>query len=214
MSHFIEHIEKSLSSTDKYESKITDGIKVIDGMSGKKTRHFYNNICSMEDSRYLEIGTWKGSSVCSAMCNNKMTCVAIDDWSEFDGPKDVFLENFEEFKGDNDATFIEENCWNVDVSKLGKFNIYMYDGNHSESSHFQALDHYLPCLDDTFIYLVDDWNAPDVREGTINSIKHNKLDIMYQKEIRTTDNDTHAYPYGIHSDWHNGISIFVLKKQT
>ena len=62
-------------------------------MSGKKTRHFYNNICSMKNSRYLEIGTWKGSTLCSAMCNNKMKCVAIDNWSQFNGPKNEFLKN-------------------------------------------------------------------------------------------------------------------------
>ena len=26
----------------------------------------------MKEARYLEIGTWKGSSICSAMCNNKI----------------------------------------------------------------------------------------------------------------------------------------------
>ena len=29
----------------------------MEGMSGKKPRHFYNNVCSMNDARYLEIGT-------------------------------------------------------------------------------------------------------------------------------------------------------------
>ena len=174
-------------------------------MSGKKTRHFYNNICSMKEARYLEIGTWKGSSICSAMCNNKITCVAIDNWSGFGGPKKIFLKNFNKFKGKNNATFIEKNCWDIDVSKLGKFNIYMYDGNHSETSHFQALNHYLPCLDDEFIYLVDDWNTPRVRTGTISSIKDNKIEILYQKEIFTPSNNNK-------NDWHNGICIFVLKK--
>ena len=205
MSTLIDHIEKCLKLTDKYKSNITPEILDMDGMSGKKTRHFYNNICSMKEARYLEIGTWRGSSICSAMCNNKITCVAIDDWSEFDGPKDIFLENFNKFKGENDATFIEKNCWDIDVSKLGKFNIYMYDGNHTPTSHFQALNHYLPCLDDEFIYLVDDWNHPPVRTGTLSSIKDNKLEILYQKEIFTPSNN-------YKNDWHNGICIYVLKK--
>ena len=29
----------------------------MDGMTGKKTRHFYNNLLNTEDARYLEIGT-------------------------------------------------------------------------------------------------------------------------------------------------------------
>jgi hypothetical protein len=201
----IKHIENSLEKTNNYNSKITKEILNIHGMSGKKTRHFYNNICSMDDSRYLEIGTWKGSSLCSAMCNNKITCTAIDNWSEFGGPKKEFLKNFNKFKGENNATFIEKNCWSVDVTKLGKFNIYMYDGNHKRISHFKALNRYLPCLDNEFIYLVDDWNCKRVRDGTLKSIKKNNLEILYQKEIYTPSNNCA-------NDWHNGISIFVLKK--
>jgi hypothetical protein len=207
----IKHVEKSLILTDTFTSKIDEEILSMDGMTGKKTRHFYNNICSMEDARYLEIGTWKGSSICSAMSNNNMTCVAIDNWSQFNGPKNEFLENFNKYKGENNATFIEKNCWDVDVTSLGKFNIYMYDGNHDKKSHYQALNHYLSCLDDEFIYIIDDWNWEGVRKGTTKSINDNNCEILYQKVIRTTDNNTHANPKQL-VDWHNGISIFVLKK--
>ena len=212
------HIEKCLMLSDNYQSKIVEEITNMEGMTGKKTRHFYNNMCSMEDARYLEIGTWKGSSICSAMCNNTMTCVAIDNWSEFGGPKAEFMNNFNKFKGNNNARFIEQNCWTVDVSKLGKFNIYMYDGNHSENSHFQALNYYLPCFDDEFIYIIDDWNWPDVRNGTIKSIKENNCEIIYQKEIFTDQNGPIEWGpgegtrFGRDGDWHNGIAIFILKK--
>jgi len=209
----INHIENCLAKTDNYNSKITDEIINIDGMTGKKTRHFYNNLCSMDNARYLEIGTWKGSSMCAAMCNNSMVCVGIDDWSEFGGPKDEFIENFNKFKGNNKATFIEKNCWDIDVSSIGNFNIYMYDGAHDKTSTYKALNHYLGCLDDEFIYLVDDWNDIDglgvqhdnIRKGTMESIKNNNLSILYQKEIFTPSNDNK-------NDWHNGISIFVLRK--
>jgi hypothetical protein len=210
MSTLINHVEKMLNLTEKYKSKITPEILNMQGMSGKKTRHFYNNICSIEDARYLEIGTWKGSSLCSAMCNNKMTCVAIDNWSQFGGlrrAKKEFLKNFNKFKGENNATFIEKNCWDVDVSKLGKFNIYMYDGDHTEESHYQALNHYFPCLEDEFIYLVDDWNRGHIRNGTFESIKDNQCEILYKKEFFTPSNNPK-------NDWHNGICIFVLKKNT
>lgn len=212
MSNLIKHVEYCLNETENFNSKITPDIYLIDGMSGKKTRHFYNNLCSMDNTQYLEIGTWKGSSICSAMCNNNMRCVAVDNWAEFGGPKEEFLINFNKFKGRNDATFIEQNCWEVDISKIGKFNIYMYDGHHSEKSHYNALNYYLSCLENEFIYLVDDWNLYRIRDGTNKSIKDNNLQILYQKEIITSYKGNHARPNGINSDWHNGIAIFVLKK--
>ena len=216
MSNLIKHVEYCLNETENFNSKITPDIYLLDGMSGKKTRHFYNNLCSMDNAQYLEIGTWKGSSICSAMCNNNMRCVVIDNWAEFGGPKEEFLINFNKFKGSNDATFIEQDCWEVDISKIGKFNIYMYDGNHTETSHYDALNYYLPCLENQFIYLVDDWNWRDVRNGTKKSIEDNNLQIIYKKEIRTTNDGRGPWksgkPSGKDSDWHNGISIFVLKK--
>ena len=35
------------------------------------------------------------------MCNNNMICITIDNWSEFGGPKNEFLKNFNKFKGNN-----------------------------------------------------------------------------------------------------------------
>ena len=208
-----QHIETAFENAEKNTSKITPEIIAMEGMSGKKTRHFYNNLLSMKDARYLEIGTWKGSSVCSAMCGNKAKVVCIDNWSEFGGPKYEFLINFYKYKGENDATFIEQDCYKVDVSLLPKFNIYMYDGNHSKESHYKALVHYYNCLDDLFIFIVDDWNWKDVREGTLDSIKKLNLNILYEKEIRLTNDDSHTPQPLARETWHNGIYVAILQKE-
>ena len=138
------------------------------------------------DIRYLEIGTWKGSSVCSAMYGNHASVTCIDNWSQFNGPKDVFLENLNKYKGDNHVTYIENDCFAIDVSTLPLHNVFMYDGEHSKESHYKALQYYYKCLDDTFIYIVDDWNWQDVRDGTLTSIADLGLKTLYEKEIRLT----------------------------
>jgi hypothetical protein len=206
------HIETALLNAENNISKITNDIINMEGMSGTKTRHFYNNLLDISDARYLEIGTWKGSSVCSAMCGNKAKVICIDNWSEFGGPKNEFVSNFKNFKGDNEAFFIESDCYKVDVSTLPKFNIYMFDGNHTEESHYNALLHYYNCLDDLFIFIVDDWNWTDVRNGTISCIKKLNLKVLYEKEIRTTmDNSVPPQPF-LSQNWWNGIYIAILQK--
>jgi len=205
-------IETAFQNAEQYKSNITPGIIMMDGMSGTKTRHFYNNLLNTDDARYLEIGTWKGSSVCSAMCGNKAKVVCIDNWSEFGGPKEEFLVNFQTYKGDNDATFIEKNCYEIDVSTLPKFNIYMYDGNHSIDSHFKALQHYYDCLDDTFIFIVDDWNTDDIRKGTLDAIEKLNLKVLYKKEIRLTWDNSHTPVHEASVSWWNGIYIAILQK--
>lgn len=212
MEKYKQLIEKSFANAELGNSKITDGILSIQGMSGTKTRHFYNSLLSVDGMRYLEIGTWKGSSVCSAMCGNNNTVVCIDNWSEFGGPKEEFLTNFNQFKGDNDARFIEDDCYNIDISTLPKFNIYMYDGNHTEDSHYRALKYYYECLDDVFIYIVDDWNCKEVRDGTERAIKELKCNVMYQHNIRLTWDDTHT-PFNIaETSWWNGIFVAIIQK--
>lgn len=207
----INIVEKSLERADKCESNLDFYIKTMPGMSGTKTRHFYNNLGSHEGVRYLEIGTWMGSSICSFMFKNKSKCTCIDNWSEFNGPKDLFMVHFNEYKGENDASFIESNCWDVNPSDLGKFNMYMYDGAHDSESHHKALSHFICALDDEFIYIVDDWNHPPVREGTENALLSNNLEIVYKKEIFTDKNP--GIQHGIEiNDWHNGIVIYVLRK--
>lgn len=208
----IEHVKTSFENAELGKSKLTNELLQLDGMTGNKTRHLYNNLLNTQGTRYLEIGTWKGSSVCSAMFGNTATVVCIDNWSAFGGPKDEFLVNYNKFKGLNNATFIEEDCFTVDISKLPKFNIYLYDGCHMQESHTKALIHYYNCLDDTFIYIVDDWNWDFVRNGTFDAFKQLKLEILFEKEIRLTFDNSHT-PYPLARDtWHNGIYVAVLRK--
>jgi len=195
-------VEFAFENAENNISKITNDIINMDGMSGTKTRHFYNNLLNTSDARYLEIGCWKGSTVCSAMCKNKATVVCIDNWSQFGGPKEEFLVNFSKYKGDNNAFFIEQDCFQVDITSLPKFNIFMYDGDHSCESHYKALLYYYDCLDDIFIFIVDDWNHPDTREGTYKSIIQLNLTVLYSKEIKIQSAET----------WWNGIYVAILKK--
>ncbi len=209
----IKHLEECFEKAYNLESKISKDIKDMQGMTGEMTRHFYNNLLSMPDTRYLEIGVWMGSSSCSAMYKNKAHVVLMDDFSGFGSPKQAFLENFHEYKGDNDAEFIESDCFKFDITKFKKkFNIYLFDGDHSEESQFKAIDYYLPCLEDEFILVVDDWNWQDVRNGTNRAIRDNNLKVLWKKEIQLTKNNEHTPNKEAMQTWWNGIGVFVLKK--
>lgn len=209
----VQHVIDSISKTDNKISKINTEILNIPGMSGEGTRHFYNNIVNIQDARYLEIGTWKGSSVCSAMYGNKAIITCIDNWSEFNGPKEEFLINFNKFKGENIAIFIENDCFKIDVSEIGKYNIFMYDGSHDYDSHYKALGHFYNCLDEIFIYIIDDWNWDTVSISVNKSITDLNLEILYKKEVFTgSDKGTTNNGNCDGRFWANGCGIFVLKK--
>lgn len=212
----IQHLEASYHAAEKGISKIGSDIVSLPGMTGTYTRHFYNNLCSMPNTRYLEIGSWKGSSIAAAMCENSMeACVAVDNWSEFGGPKDEFIDVFTRYKGRNNAIFVEGDCFDraiIDSLIPYKFNIYMYDGYHSEAAQYDALVKYMPCLDDTFIWVVDDWNATDVRKGTFDAIRDTGVQVLWKQETRLTWNDSHTEMNLAATTWWNGLAVFVIRK--
>jgi len=212
-----DYLEKSFNLAEDGKSKIDEYIKEMQGMTGIKTRHLYNLIMSMPDSRYLEIGTWKGSSVCSAICGNSANVTCIDNWCQFFGAKEELLSNIERYKGSNSVEFIESDCFSIDCSKLGNFNVYMYDGDHSQESHHKALSYFIGNLDETFIYIVDDWNYEMVRNGTFSAIEELKLTVFWKKEIITRGPEDDPVIWNdpdeeSKNNWWNGIAVFVLVK--
>jgi hypothetical protein len=213
MSGMKEAIDLAFEHAIAETSSITEEIEQMEGMTGTQTRHFYNNMLKMNDARYLEIGTWTGSSVCSAMCGNKATVVCIDNWSEFGGPKEKFSEYFTKYKGENTARFIEADCFKVDIRTLPKFNIFLYDGAHDEESHYKVLIHYYDCLDDTFIFIVDDWNHQVIREATYRAIKDLNLRIVYSREVHTKlEGMTMIEQSAAKWQWWDGIYVAILQK--
>ena len=196
--------------------KIPDWIRYMEGASGKKYRYFINNLVeSIDDARYLEVGTWAGSTACSALYGNTVKTICVDNWAEFGGPKDLFFSNIEKVKSPNiDFSFIENDSNLIDYTSIGKFNIYMYDGHHSEENQYKGIVNALPALDDTFVLIVDDWNWERVRSGTLKSIADSNLNIVSNIEIRTMQQEVWWAPdiLGADSDWHNGYFIAIIKK--
>ena len=94
----IAHVEKALASVEKLETKLPASVFKIDGMTGVKTRAFYNALCDVpEKTNYFEIGAWGGSSTASALCGNtNITPYIVDNWSEFAGSYEVFHKNVSE----------------------------------------------------------------------------------------------------------------------
>ncbi len=76
------HVERCIQAGHAYSSRLPEDILLMHGMSGQKTRHFYNNLLNAPGARYLEIGVYKGSSTAAALFGNPhVDALAIDDWS-------------------------------------------------------------------------------------------------------------------------------------
>ena len=210
-------------------TKIPDWIRFMPGMSGRKYRYLINNLVSLiEDARYLEIGSWTGSTACSAIYGNKVKTVCIDNWSQFNNTEDIPYQRVLNIKNPKkefeintkkvisekiNFKFIESDFRKINYNEVGKFNIYVFDGPHEMKDHYDGITIVQPSLDDVFILIVDDWNIPKVRQGTLNAISDLSIKIISKIEIMTTQNN--VVPKLLQcqfSDWHNGYLIAVCEK--
>jgi hypothetical protein len=102
---------------------------------------------------------------------------------------------------------LRSDCFEVDLSVLPKpFDLYLYDGGHSEEQQRKGLTYYLPVLADEFIFCCDDYSWPDVQKGTQDGIKESNLDILFEQEMITKSSHDNE-------SWWNGFYVALLKKK-
>lgn len=134
---YIEKIKIAIESANQYKSKLTDDVLNMEGMSSKKFRHLLNNLVD-DQTRLLEIGTWKGSTLISAIYkNNPEFYIAIDDSSHHGDVTLDFYKNFKQFIGDK-PNFLHQDSFTVSLkdNNISGINLYFYDGGHSWEQHY------------------------------------------------------------------------------
>ena len=187
----------------------------VDGICGRKFRLFLNNLVrGLEAPRYLEIGIYKGATLCAAISENRLRAIGIDNWSEYGGPATEFYEIFARFKHQHAVvSILEQDFRSIDYGAIGKFNILFYDGSHAEVDQYDGVRVPVPAMDDQFILLVDDWNWERVQVGTRRALADQGLRIEFAIELLTSDTgDIPPLAYGGNSDWHNGFFAAVVSK--
>lgn len=230
---YIERVEAALFCANNNQTKLTDKqLKEVKGLSGQKIRILLNELVK-EDTNYLEVGTFTGSTFINAMYGNRpQSAFAVDSFSasdswEMDMKVDVdyfnikvknglflhFLENCKE-SGINNFTCIQSECFNLlppDKFDIRDVNTYLFDAGHTKEDHTKAITYYVDTLEDVFIYIVDDWNTEEVRKGTRFGFESSEIKVHKEWEIfaniQTIDGDVHY-----DSDWWNGYYIAVCEK--
>lgn len=193
----IEHVKKSIEDAKNSISKLDSRTLSLEGMSSSKVRHLLNNLCSLAYASYLEVGVWQGSTLVSALFGNSKSlshAVAVDNWSQFRGSKQACMHNI--------ATLLPANtvhCYDHDFFTLNKqvfqspVNIYFYDGDHAQESHYKAFTYFNDAFADVFIAVIDDWNHCPVQLGTRKAFQDLGYQVLFEEAL-------------------NGLYVSVIKK--
>jgi len=218
-----EYTQRCMDAIDNASSFksnfVSDGYEVR-GITSDRVRHFLNNLCSYDDSVYLELGTLMGSTFFAATMGNDIENIGVDNYSE---PECKPLTNniqwnevgntFEEFKRYFDkyengkSTFIKSDILDLKEKDFEgkKPNVVFYDANHDYVQQLNCLNHIAPFLADKFILIIDDANFDGVIESAIQFVKDNNYDLYFERKILSAiiENPTH---------WWNGLFVMVLEK--
>lgn len=212
----IAHVNKAIHDAHENISKVDEDTFDVGGFCTPLMRRLYNNLCNLPDVGYLEVGAFKGASLCAAACGNTNgVFYSIESFAQdfgSNGVRDELLRNIEAARAKGSTIrLIEEDFWNLsEASKaelgLVRADVLMYDGEHSEKSQRKAMTALLPYMADACILIVDDASWDTVRDGTLKGLQ----DISKQRRVVRE----HIYHVGQndHPLYHNGVALYVLEK--
>jgi hypothetical protein len=214
-SQLVSKFKPSLMDALALNHKLPDFIRLMPGMSGKKYRYFINNlIASIDNPRYLEVGSWKGSTACSAMYGNKCVVTCIDNWSHPGTNNTDFYNNTKLSLSDKvKFTVIENDYRQVDYNEIGKYNVYFFDGPHEEIDQYDGVCVAQNALDNDYILIVDDYNLERVRKGTQDALRDLKQKVLAEITILSSIDGDCPRLHHEKSEWHNGYYIALIQKK-
>ena len=135
-----------------------------------------------EGEAYLEVGTFKGRSLCGALVDAPhRRYVAVENFMEFGmlgaEARRELVGNLERYAGDrNDVRLLEGDCFKLLArpDAVGEpVGVYFYDGAHTGMAHYLALGVVEPLLADEALVLVDDASWPMVARATTAYVEGN-----------------------------------------
>ncbi len=121
------------------------------------------------EASFVNVGVWNGYSFLSGMIGNPdKTCIGIDNFSEFGGPREAFLSRFEMLRSHNHS-FHEMDYKDYFAGQHeGQIGCYLYDGEHSYSNQLEGLRVAEPFFAKNAIVIIDDTNLDAPRQATLD----------------------------------------------
>jgi hypothetical protein len=150
---------------------------------------------------FVNVGVWNGFTFLSGVAHNPdKVCIGVDNFSQFGGPREAFMQRFEKLKSPQHSFFdmdYQEYFKRMHQQKIG---FYIFDGPHTYQDQLVGLQVAEPYFSDDCLVLVDDTNWKDPKQATLDFMHNSKN--QYELLLDKT-----TYRNG-HITYHNGVMIF------
>ncbi len=198
--------KKPLTSKKELKFKPLKNTFGVEGMTTANIRGLINYFAG-KSTVFLEIGSYKGQTLCSAAYKNPNTiCIGVDNFSQFNklGENERILK--EAIKPFPNIEFWKMEAIEAikEIDKKGiKVGCFFYDGDHSLAATLDALTAIESLMTEDGIIIVDDTNFEDVDNAVKMFLKSGKWDVVFEKSTPKKVNG--------HKDWWNGIVVLQRK---
>jgi predicted O-methyltransferase YrrM len=165
----------------KHDAMFADVIAKMHCMSRARVYAVIHAIvsCMDEGETYLEIGTYQGGSLISALLGNQARAIGVDNFAEFNT-----TNNFEQTQGNLVKFGVADRVELKNMSYADFFagvpadfkaQVFYYDGQHDYEGQLAGMEAGWPHLQPGSIVLVDDFLYPEVNRA-INKFIANHID--------------------------------------
>ena len=192
---------KTLDKLDKDYLKQIQAIKDYNHMSTPAIGIMLNKICRSlrKDQVFVNIGAYKGFSTISGMINTKCEVHSVDNFSEYDKPEKIMMQNFNLFKKEHHYFYKQDyelffKSWNK------KIDFYIYDAWHSYEQQYKNLEIASEFLNKNCLIYIDDYNDHEVENGTKDFLKKYSSKYTILKKVKTG--------FNMHPTYWNGFILF------
>lgn len=166
----------------QYDHLFINIVNSIHCMSRPRVYAVLNAIvsCMDEGELYLEVGTYQGGSLISALTGNNAKAIGVDSFSEFKETNSFerTLDNLFKFGVDKRVVLWDEDYkdyFKKDIKPDTRIQVYYYDGEHGYEPQLAGMEACWGYLHTGSFILVDDYSYPEVRRA-VNQFITNHID--------------------------------------
>lgn len=223
-------IDACLELADNEHSKITEREKELFGLSSTRQRAFINNLCSKDNTTYLEVGIYRGATLISSVVGNPTTkAIGIENFNYddrepkkyapeggiWDNMKSQLYDNIKRYSDPDSKVntgniqIIESDYKKADWSAIKNVDVCFFDVTPTtQESHGDFIDLVLPSLADQAVIIFSQYSNSQTCKFIDAAIEDKAavIEVLHTQQ-RVSGGLSDATKY------YSGLAIFQIKKK-